>query len=111
MAGAVHPLGDLAGADPLGVVLGVRSFSAPRSSGLGGRQGEQGRDVPAGTEVTLGADNFKKTGTRFLLQPSHQTGPWMLGNLTWLCPPRVRHLKQRETSKTQPPVSLNVGPF
>ena len=54
VAGAVHPLRDLAGADPLGVALGVRSFRAPRSSGLGGRQGEQGKNVPAGTEVPLG---------------------------------------------------------
>ena len=54
VAGAVHPLGVLAGADPLGAVLDVRSFSAPRRSGLGGRQGEQGKDVPMGTEVPLG---------------------------------------------------------
>ena len=56
VADAVHLLGVLAGADLLGVVLDVRSFSAPRSLGLGGRQGEQGLDVPVGTEVTLGAD-------------------------------------------------------
>ena len=110
VAGGGHPLGDLAGADPLGMALGVRSFSAPRSTGLGGRQGEQGRDVPAGTEVTLGAE-FIKTGTRFLLQLSHQTGPWVLGNLRRVCPSSVRHLTQRETSKTQPPVSLKKGPF
>ena len=54
VAGAVHPLGDLAGADPLGVALDVRAFRAPRSSGLGGRRGEQGKNVPAGTEVPLG---------------------------------------------------------
>ena len=54
VAGGGHPLGDLAGADPLGMALGVRSFSVPRSSGLGGRQGEQGKNVPVGTEVPLG---------------------------------------------------------
>ena len=66
VAGAVHPAGDLEGADPLGGVLG-----APRSSGLGGRQGEPGncpREVPLGAKL-------KKTGTRFLLQPIHQKGP------------------------------------
>ena len=110
VAGGGHPLGDLAGADPLGMALGVRSFSVPRSSGLGGRQGEQGKNVPVGTEVPLGT-KFKKTGTRFLLQPSHQKGPSMLGKLTCVCPPRVRPLKQREKSKTQPPVSLKKGPF
>ena len=54
VAGAVHPLGDLAGADPLGMALGMRPSSAPRSSGLGGRRGEQGKNAPAGTEVPLG---------------------------------------------------------
>ena len=54
VAGGGHPLGDLVGADPLGMALGVRSFSVPRSSGLGGRQGEQGENVPVGTEVPLG---------------------------------------------------------
>ena len=53
VAGGGHPLGDLVGADPLGMALGVRSFSVPRSSGLGGRQGEQGENVPVGTEVHL----------------------------------------------------------
>ena len=48
VAGAVHPLGDLAGADPLGVALDVRSFRAPRCSGLGGRQGEQGTERARG---------------------------------------------------------------
>ena len=108
VAGAAHPLGDPASADPLAVALGVRSFRAPRSSGLGGRQCEQGKNVPAGTEVPLGT-KFKKTGTRFLLRPSHQECPSMLGNLTCVCPPRVRPLKQREKSKTQPPVSLKKG--
>ena len=111
VAGAVHPLGDLAGADPLGVALGVRSFRAPRSLGLQGRQGEQDKNVPAGTEVPL-CTKFKKTGTRFLLQPSHQKRPSILGYLTFVCPPRVRHLKQREQCKPQPPlppVSLQKG--
>ena len=58
VADAVRPLGNLAGADPLGMALDVRSFRAPRSSGLGGRQGEQGKNVPAGTEVPLGAKHF-----------------------------------------------------
>ena len=52
----VHPLGVLVGADPLGMAPDVRSFRAPRTSGLGGRQGEQGQDVPVGTEVPLGAE-------------------------------------------------------
>ena len=54
VAGAVHPLGDPASADPLAVALGVRSFRAPRSSGLGGRHGEQGKDVPVGTRGFTG---------------------------------------------------------
>ena len=110
VADAVHPLGDLAGADPLGVALDVRSFSAPRSSGLGGRQGEQGKDVPVGTEVPLSAE-LKKMGMRFVLQPSHQKDPSMLGKLRHIYPSSVWHFKQRETSKTQPPVSLKKGPF
>ena len=52
VADAIHPLGVLVGVDPLGVAPDVRSFGAPRSSGLGGRQGKQGRYVPMGTEVT-----------------------------------------------------------
>ena len=52
VAGAVHPLGDPAGADPLEVALDLRSFRAPRSSGLGGRQGEQGENVPRGDRST-----------------------------------------------------------
>ena len=56
VAGAVHPLRVLAGAGPLGVAPDVHSFSAPRSSGLGGGQGEQGKDVPVGTEVPLGTN-------------------------------------------------------
>ena len=36
---------------------------------------------------------------------------WTLGNLQHICLPGVRHLKQREKVKTQPPVSLKVGPF
>ena len=52
VAGAVHPLGDPASADPLAVALDVRSFRAPRSSGLGGRQGEQGKNVPRGDRST-----------------------------------------------------------
>ena len=35
----------------------------------------------------------------------------MLGNLHRICLPSVHHLKQREKVKTQPPVSLKVGPF
>ena len=54
VAAGGHPLGDLVGADPLGMALGVRSFSVPRSSGLGGWQGEPGENVPVGTEVPLG---------------------------------------------------------
>ena len=54
VAGGSHPLGDLAGADPLRMALGMRPSSAPRSSGLGGRRGEQGKNAPAGTEVPLG---------------------------------------------------------
>ena len=52
VAGAVHPFGDPASADPLAAALGVRSFRAPRSSGLGGRQGEQGKNVPRGDRST-----------------------------------------------------------
>ena len=110
VADAVHPLGVLAGTDPLAVAPDVHYFSAPRSSGLGGWQGEQGRDVPVGTKVPLGTEK-KKKAMRVLLQPRHQTGPWMLGKLRHTYPSSVRHLKQREKVKTQPPVSLKVGPF
>ena len=54
VADAVHSLGDLAGADLLEVALGVRTFRALQSSGLRGKQGEQGKNVNAGTEIPLG---------------------------------------------------------
>ena len=44
VAGAGHPPGALAGADPLGVALDVRSFRAPRSPGLGGAAGRAGQE-------------------------------------------------------------------
>ena len=55
VAGGGHLLGDLADADPLGMALDVCPFSAPRRSGLWGRQGEHGTNVSVGTEVPLGA--------------------------------------------------------
>ena len=68
VAGGGHLLGDLAGADPLGMALDVRSCSVPRSSGLGGRQGEQGGNVPMGTEVRDGDLGLRR---RFGLRRRH----------------------------------------
>ena len=102
VAGGGHPLGDLAGADPLGMALGVRSFSVPRSSGLGGRQGEPGKNVPVGTEVPLGAE-FLKNGNAFFVTTQSPKRPIDAGKFD-LCMP-TEGLALKPERKLQNPAS------
>ena len=52
-----------------------------------------------GTEVTLGAE-LKTMGMRFLLQPGHQKGPWMLGEITTYIPLECPALKTERNVQT-----------
>ena len=61
-----------------------------------------------GTEVPLGAE-FKKNGNAIFVTTQPPNRPMDAGEVTTYTPfSSVRHLKQREKSKTQTPVSLTV---
>ena len=102
VAGSVHPLGDLVGADPLGVAPNVRHFGAPRSSGLGRCHGDQGRSVPMGTAVPLGAE-LKNNGNAIFVTAQV---PNRNGKFTAYVPSECPALKKERRSEN--PWSLRL---